>query len=81
MNGYTDDDFNEWMWDTILSGFTYDDYQGIYDPSGTDSQGISAINNGVSLINYTGHGSISSWGNGASLSTSQVNSLTNNNPC
>jgi len=80
MNGYTDDDFNEWLWDTILSDFTYDSYQGIYDGSGgTASQGISAINNGISIINYTGHGSISSWGNGAALSTSQVNSLSNNN--
>ena len=29
------------------------------------------------MINYTGHGSISSWGNGASLNTSQINALTN----
>ena len=79
-NGYTDDDFNDFLWDTVLSNFTYDSYQGIYDGSGgTASQGISAINNGVSLINYTGHGSISSWGNGAPISSSQVNSLTNNN--
>ena len=78
--GYSDDDFNEFLWDTVLSDFTYDSYQGIYDGSGgTASQGINAINNGVSLINYTGHGSISSWGNGAPLSTSNVNSLTNNN--
>ena len=78
--GYTDDQFNDFMWDTVLSGFTYDSYEGIYDGSGgTDSQGINAINDGVSLINYTGHGSISSWGNGASLSSSQVNALTNNN--
>ncbi len=80
MNGYTDDDFNEWLWNTILSGFTYDSYQGIYDGSGgTATQGITAINNGVSIINYTGHGSISSWGNGAPISASQVNSLSNNN--
>ena len=78
--GYTDDQFNEFMWDTVLSDFTYDSYEGIYDGSGgTDAQGINAINDGVSLINYTGHGSISSWGNGASLSSSQVNALTNNN--
>jgi len=78
--GYTDDDFNDFLWDTVLSDFTYDSYEGIYDGSGgTDSQGINAINTGVSLINYTGHGSISSWGNGASLSTSQINSLTNDN--
>ena len=78
--GYTDDDFNDFLWDTVLSNFTYDSYEGIYDGSGgTASQGISAINDGVSIINYTGHGSISSWGNGAPISTSQVNSLTNNN--
>ena len=78
--GYTDDVFNEFLWDTVLSGFTYDSYEGIYDGSGgTDQQGINAINGGVSLINYTGHGSISSWGNGASLSSSQINALTNDN--
>ena len=74
----TDDDFNDYLWDTVLSDFTYDSYLGIYDGSGgTDAQGITAINNGVSIINYTGHGSISSWGNGASLSTAQIISLTN----
>ncbi len=78
--GYTDDDFNDFLWDTVLSDFTYDNYQGIYDGSGgTANQGIDAINSGVSLINYTGHGSISSWGNGAPLSTSHVNALVNNN--
>ena len=66
--------------DSILSDFTYDSYQGVYDGSGgSDSQGISAINSGVSIINYTGHGSISSWGNGASLNNTQINQLTNNN--
>jgi len=63
----------------VLSLFTYDSYEGIYDPSGTDQQGITAINNGVSLINYTGHGSISSWGNGASLGISQIHALENDN--
>ena len=78
--GYSDDDFNDFMWNTVLSDFTYDSYQGIYDGSGgTASQGINAINSGVGIINYTGHGSISSWGNGAPLSNSNVNSLTNNN--
>ena len=78
--GMDDDEFNEFLWDTVLSGFTYDSYEGIYDGSGgSDSQGINAINTGVSLINYTGHGSISSWGNGASLSSSQINSLVNDN--
>ncbi len=50
----TDDDFNDFLWNSVLSDFTYDSYQGIYDGSGgSDSQGITAINNGVSIINYT----------------------------
>ena len=76
--GYTDDEFNDFLWNDILSDFTYDSYQYSYDGSGSVSQGMDIINNGVSFINYTGHGSISSWGNGAPLSTSDVNSLTNN---
>ncbi|MDP7027517.1 MAG: C25 family cysteine peptidase [Candidatus Marinimicrobia bacterium] len=76
--GYTDDDFNDMLWNDILSDFTYDSYQYSYDGSGGSvSQGMGVINSGVSLINYTGHGSQSSWGNGAALSTSNVNSLTN----
>ena len=78
--GLTDDDFNDMLWETVLSVYNYDSYEGIYDGSGgSDAQGISAINTGVGIINYTGHGSISSWGNGASLNTTQINSLTNNN--
>ena len=77
MNNYSDDDFQDWLWDTVISD-TYDDYQGIYDSNGgSASQGVSAVNNGYGLLNYTGHGSISSWGNGAPITSSQVNSLTN----
>ena len=78
--GMSDDVFNDFLWDTLLEDYYYDSYVGVYDGSGgTDAQGINAINGGVGIINYTGHGSISSWGNGASLSASQINSLTNNN--
>ena len=77
MNGYTDDDFQDWLWATLISD-TYGSYQYEYDGSGgTPQGGINSINSGVGLINYTGHGSISSWGNGAAISASQVNSLNN----
>ena len=77
--GYTDDDFNDFLWETLISD-TYNSYSSEYDGSGGSvSGGVNTINAGVGLINYTGHGSISSWGNGAALNTSQVNSLTNNN--
>jgi len=78
--GMMDDDFNEYLWDTVLSNYTYDSYEGIYDGSGgTVSQGITAINNGVSIINYTGHGWQSGWGNGAALDVDDINNLVNNN--
>ncbi len=78
--GYTDDDFNELVLKPLLLDFTYDAYQGIYDGSGgTLSQGITAINNGVSIINYTGHGYQQGWSNGAPLSNSDVDNLTNTN--
>ena len=60
-----------------LLNYNYTEIDQIYDPSGTDQQGINAINEGRGIINYTGHGSETSWGNGASLNNSQVNSLTN----
>ncbi|MAR14832.1 MAG: hypothetical protein CMG21_00005, partial [Candidatus Marinimicrobia bacterium] len=76
--GMSDDDFNDFLWEDVLSEFTYDNYYYEYDgQGGSDQGGINTINNGVGIINYTGHGSISSWGNGSSLSTSQINSLTN----
>jgi len=76
--GMDDDEFNDFLWNTVLSLFTYDDYYSEYDGSGgSDAGGINTINSGVGIINYTGHGSINSWGNGASLNTTQINQLTN----
>ena len=76
--GMSDDEFNDYLWNTVLSLFTYDDYYYEYDGSGgSDNGGINTINSGVGIINYTGHGSINSWGNGASLNNTQINQLTN----
>jgi len=61
----------------VLEDYRYDDSSEICDPSGTVSQGVNAINSGVSVINYTGHGSQTSWGNGAPLGNNDVNGLTN----
>ena len=77
-NGYTDNEFNDFIWNDILSQFTYDNYQGIYDGGGSVAQAVDAINNGVGIINYTGHAGPTGWGNGAPLSNDDVNSLTNN---
>ena len=70
----SDDEFSDFLWNTVLSPFTYDDFNSQYDGSGgSDQGGINAINSGVGIINYTGHGSINSWGNGSSLNNTQIN--------
>ena len=76
--GLSDDDFNDLLWNDFLSPFTYDSFEGIYDGAGgTVSQGINAINEGVCIINYTGHAGPTGWGNGAPLGVNDVNNLEN----
>ena len=75
--GLTDDVFLDTIIDPMLLDYTYTDHTGVYDPNGTLNQGINAINSGVSIINYTGHGWNQGWGNGAPLEVSHVNSLNN----
>ena len=71
---------------SVLLDYTYTFGYELYDGSqgGEDAEGNpnasdlhDLLQEGMGLINYTGHGSISSWGNGASLNTSQINALTN----
>lgn len=58
----------------------YDGSQGGDDAPGDPTPGMisECINNGVSLINYTGHGSGSAWST-SGFSTSDINMLTNDN--
>ena len=77
-NGYSDDQFNDFLWDEVLSQFTYENYEGIYDGSGSVEQAVTKINEGVGIINYTGHAGANGWGNGAPLNSTDVNNLTNN---
>ena len=49
----------------------------IYDPSGTVEDGEVALNEGRSIVNYTGHGSNGSWGNGCPMNQTDVNGLAN----
>ncbi|MBT6389900.1 MAG: hypothetical protein HOJ69_01495 [Candidatus Marinimicrobia bacterium] len=60
-----------------LLGFTYIEVDQIYDPSGTVDDGEVALNEGRSIVNYTGHGSNGSWGNGCPLNQTDVNGLVN----
>jgi len=60
-----------------LLAYTYIEVDQIYDPSGTVAEGEAALNEGRSIINYTGHGSNGSWGNGCPMNQTNVNGLTN----
>ncbi|MCO4783337.1 MAG: hypothetical protein KC646_13510 [Candidatus Cloacimonetes bacterium] len=46
---------------TGLMDFTYDEVDGIYDPSANASKVADAVNAGRSVINYLGHGSSTMW--------------------
>ncbi|MCK4662163.1 MAG: hypothetical protein KAT68_04815, partial [Bacteroidales bacterium] len=50
----------------------------IYDPGATSSEVATSVNGGISVINYTGHGSVTSWST-SGFSVTDVNSLTNEN--
>lgn len=64
------------IWNDKLHPFTYENYHDIYDPSATKSMVFDAVNGGTSIINYTGHGSASSWST-TSFSNSDVSNLSN----
>lgn len=61
-----------------LNPFTYNSFSTAYDPNGTAQMVSNAINAGVSIINYCGHGSETSWGS-TGFSNSHINGLTNGN--
>ena len=61
----------------LLMAYTYDEIDQVYDPNGTVADGEVAINNGRSIINYTGHGSNGSWGNGCPMNQTDVHNLEN----
>lgn len=61
----------------LLLDYTYSEIDQVYDPNGTVAQGEAALNEGRSLVNYTGHGSNGSWGNGCPMNNTDVESLSN----
>jgi len=72
---------------TSLLGYNYSSISELYEGSqgGADASGdptasmvSAAVNSGVSIINYTGHGLPNSWGT-TGFDISNVNSLTNDN--
>ncbi|MFL2982776.1 MAG: C25 family cysteine peptidase [Candidatus Neomarinimicrobiota bacterium] len=75
-DGEDDDEHMDNIRDLLL-GYTYIEIDQVYDPDGTVAEGEAAINQGRSIINYTGHGSNGSWGNGCPMNNTDVNGLIN----
>ncbi|MBE9491400.1 MAG: T9SS type A sorting domain-containing protein [Bacteroidetes bacterium] len=71
-----DYEHNDVIFNDKLDPFTYETYNSIYDPSANQSMVSTAVNTGTSVINYTGHGSPTSWGS-SGFSNSNVAALTN----
>jgi hypothetical protein len=59
-----------------LDSATFDAFNDIYDPGASASDVSTAVNNGTSVINYTGHGSPTSWGT-TGFNNSDVAGLSN----
>jgi len=75
-DGELDYEHLDYIRDDLL-GFTYIEVDQIYDPTGTVEDGEAALNEGRSIVNYTGHGSNGSWGNGCPMNQTDVNGLVN----
>lgn len=61
-----------------LLGFTYTLVDQIYDPTANAAAVTNALNDGRSIVNYTGHGSTAGW-TSSSFSNGNVNALANYN--
>ncbi len=73
-NEYDDDHMDNIRDELLANG--YSEVDRIYDPSASSSQVSFALNEGRGIINYTGHGSTTSWGS-SGFSNSHVNALNN----
>jgi len=64
------------IYDNKLDPFTYDQLYTSYDPGANSNQVATAVNEGISIANYCGHGSQNSWVT-SGFNVSDVNQLTN----
>ncbi|MBD3221533.1 T9SS type A sorting domain-containing protein [bacterium] len=74
-DGEYDDEHEDVIRQKLLD-YGYLSVDRIYDPSGTAGMVTSGLNAGRGIINYTGHGSTTSWGS-TGFSNTHVNALTN----
>jgi len=75
-DGEVDKAHSDNIWTGRLSKFTYATKNTSYDPGASASQVSTAVNAGVSVINYTGHGANNQFVT-SGFNNSNVNSLTN----
>lgn len=68
----------EIIYNNKLDPFTYDNLVPVYDPGANAGMVSTGVNNGVSIINYIGHGSETTFVT-SGFSNNDVNTLTNNN--
>jgi len=76
-DGEYDDDHEDVIRQKLLD-YGYIAVDQIYDPSGTAAQVAAGLNAGRGIVNYTGHGSQTSWGS-TGFSNTHVNALVNDN--
>ena len=75
-DGEIDYEHNDIIYENKLEPFTYDEFTTVYDPGANSTAVKNAVEEGVSVINYTGHGSPTSWGT-SGFSNSNVATLVN----
>ncbi|PKN77876.1 MAG: hypothetical protein CVU48_10090 [Candidatus Cloacimonetes bacterium HGW-Cloacimonetes-1] len=63
---------------TNLMSYGYSTVDQIYDPGATAAQVTTAVNSGIGLINYVGHGSDTAWST-TGFSNTQATALSNQN--
>ncbi|MCK4304747.1 MAG: hypothetical protein KAY24_10970, partial [Candidatus Eisenbacteria sp.] len=76
-HGEYDDEHEDLIREKLLA-YGYIHVDQIYDPYGTSTMVTNAMNEGRGIVNYTGHGSTTSWGS-TGFSNSHVNALVNDN--
>ncbi len=64
--------------DSLMQIGGYTEVDGIYEPSATKAMITNGLNNGRSIINYTGHGSTTAWST-TGYNNTDVNNLINDN--
>lgn len=75
--GEYDNEHLDYIRDSLLT-YTYTDVDQIYDPTASSAAVAAALNDGRSIINYTGHGSTTAWSS-SGFSNTDVNALVNDN--